>query len=104
MKRPETRISDIRYNAADRAFEALVTLTRHGETFTYPISLRAPLDMDYPRVSEAMTRLALRRHERGTTALRSNRKRPDLPHLSEIPAAVHSATNTLWERILRRAA
>ena len=103
MSSQSSRISDIRYNAADRAFEAVVTLYRHGEAFSFPISLRAPLDTDYSRVAEAMTTMAQRRLDRGDTRLRATR-RPDSSALGNIPMAVHSATNSLWDRLLGRAA
>ncbi|PJE28002.1 hypothetical protein SAMN06297129_0007 [Pseudooceanicola antarcticus] len=96
-----TRIARVRYNPAERAFEAAVMLHDAGEVFTYPISLRAPLDMEYDAVTRALSELACRRHARGTETLRARREEAMLEHL---PLRVQQATSALWERILGRAA
>ncbi|QOL81671.1 hypothetical protein [Pseudooceanicola spongiae] len=102
MTTTKTRISTIRYNPADRAFEASVTLYDRGEAFTYPISLRGPITMDYTDVSAAVVDMARRRHTRDDTAMRA--RRPDMHGFENLPAIVHQATNALWDRLLRRAA
>ncbi|KAA2312570.1 hypothetical protein DL237_17000 [Pseudooceanicola sediminis] len=102
MTTTKTRISTIRYNPAERAFEACVTLFDRGEAFTYPISLRAPITMDYADVSIAVVDMAQRRHTRQDSTMRA--RRPDMHSFDSLPAIVHQATNALWDRLLRRAA
>ncbi|MBR9766160.1 MAG: hypothetical protein GYB53_22260 [Rhodobacteraceae bacterium] len=96
-----TRIASIRYNAAERAFEAAVTLYEGREVFTYPVSLRAPMDMGYEEVTRALSELACRRHDRGQPGMRARREEALLEHL---PLRVQQATTALWDRILGRAA
>lgn len=96
-----TRIATIRYNAADRAFEAAVSLHDGGEVFTYPVSLRAGLDAEYEDVTRALSELACRRHARGGPPMRARRDEAMLEHL---PLRVQQATSALWDRILSRAA
>ena len=103
----KTRISEIRYNPAERAFEAMVTLFDKGQAFGYPVSLEAPLDAEYEDVSRRLTEMARHRHDRGAEGLYSHR--PDTEHglehgLDVIPAMVQQATQALWDRIMKRAA
>ncbi|QPM91827.1 hypothetical protein [Pseudooceanicola algae] len=99
-----TRISDIRYNPADRAFEAMVTLVDKGQAYSYPVSLPGALDRDCDEVSRTLTTIAKRRHDRNAPVLRSIHPNDEaLPH-ETIPAMVQQATQALWERIMGRAA
>jgi hypothetical protein len=97
-----TQIHNVTYNAAARAFEARVAITDDGEVFTYPCSLRAPMDMDSTLAARRLVELAKRRHnrqERGPVS-----RRPENVLNAYIPAEVSSATDALWQRMLGRAA
>lgn len=105
MKDTRTRISAIRYNPAERTFEASVTLYDRGEAFTYPVSLRAPMTTEYEDISRSITELALRRHARRDSGLHSHHRTASAPlGLDHLPAAVQQATSALWDRLLKRAA
>ena len=96
-----TRIATIRYNPATRAYEAAVALHDQGRVFTYPVSLRAPMDAEYETVTRALSEMACRRHRRHATALRADRPEAFLDH---VPLRVREATASLWDRLLNRAA
>ena len=96
-----TRIATIRYNPAARAFEAAVALYDAGEVFTYPVSLRAPMDADYETVTRSLAEMACRHHARGRTEFRAQRREQLLDH---VPPKVQAATSALWDRLLNRAA
>lgn len=100
-----TRLSRVRYNPAARAFEAAVALHDAGEVFTYPVSLRAPMNADYEAVTSALAELARRRHARqqghAQGPLRA-RRREAAP--GPLPPRVEAATAALWKRVLHRAA
>jgi len=97
-----TQIHNVTYNPATRAFEARVAITDGGEIFTYPCSLRAPMDMDSTLAARRLVELAKRRHNREDHALVS--RRPENVLAPHIPAEVASATDALWQRMLGRAA
>ncbi|NIZ11484.1 hypothetical protein [Pseudooceanicola sp. HF7] len=99
----KTQIADIRYNPADRAFEAMVTLFDKGRAYGYPLSLQAPLDMEYDEVMRRLAAMARSRHERGAPGMHSTRADPE-QGIEAIPAMVQQATQALWDRIMQRAA
>lgn len=98
---PSVRIADIRYNPAERSFEALAIIHETGEVLTYALSLRAPIDTDFAAVTRLLTALAHRRHTRRTPDFVS--RKPD-PLAAFVPPAVREATQSLWSRMLKRAA
>ena len=101
------QITDITYNPASRAFEARVSLTQGGEVFTYPCSLRAPMDMDSALATRKLIELGKRKHARMIKPLVARRP-ANVLHAkalaAHVPAEVTSATNALWSRMLGRAA
>ncbi|WP_407493641.1 hypothetical protein [Pseudooceanicola sp. MF1-13] len=97
-----TQIQNVTYNPAARAFEARVSIVEGGEIFTYPCSLRAPMDMDSTLAARRLVELAKRRHARDVKGLVS--RRPENVLTTHIPAEVISATDALWQRMLGRAA
>ncbi|WP_136441697.1 hypothetical protein [Pacificoceanicola onchidii] len=58
MSRSKTEIGEIRYNAAEQSFEALITF--HGETGTrrIPSSFFAPLDTEFEVVGRGLLQAA----------------------------------------------
>jgi len=97
-----TRIENVTYNPAARAFEARVSIADDGEIFTYPCALRAPMDMDITLAARRLVELAQRRHQRAERPTVA--RRPDTFLAPHIPAEVSSATDALWQRMLGRAA
>ncbi len=100
----KTAISSIRYNAAEQAFEAAVTLQAPKEDLVYPVSFQAPMDTPYEEVSRRLTEAALTRHARGLTALCSHRPTEDQTELMPVPTGIRQATTALWGRVLNRRA
>ena len=96
------QINTVTYNPAARAFDARVTITEGGEVFTYPCSLRAPMDTDTTIASRQLVELAKKRHARDARLLVS--RRPENILNTHIPAEVTHATDALWQRMLGRAA
>ncbi|GGE38083.1 hypothetical protein GCM10011360_27350 [Primorskyibacter flagellatus] len=96
-----TRIQNITYNPATRAFEARVTLRHADEDYTYPCALRAPIDTDSGIVARRLIEMAERRHARDASEMRSRRPANLLSH---VPAEIASATDMLWQRMLGHAA
>jgi hypothetical protein len=96
------QIHTVTYNAATRAFEARVSLADAGEVFTYPCSLRAPIDLDSAVATRRLAELARRKHLRATRPTLS--RRPANLFAAKIPAEVASATDALWQRMLGHAA
>ena len=64
MQTYKTELSDVIYNAANQAFEALVTVRDFGHTHKYPCAITAPITMDFKDAAEGLTRQANRRHKR----------------------------------------
>ncbi|MFW2544115.1 hypothetical protein ACN2XU_15885 [Primorskyibacter sp. 2E107] len=64
MSRSKTEIGEIRYNAVEQCFEALVTF--HGTTGTrrVPSSFHAPLDTEFETVGKALLQTAMTRINR----------------------------------------
>ncbi|MBT9386655.1 hypothetical protein KM176_22575 [Pseudooceanicola sp. CBS1P-1] len=99
-----TRIAAIRYNPTESAYEASVTLYDAGRVYTYPVALRASLDMPYEEAEVHLSELAGRHHERGLTRLRSRRPREELRTFEDLPAIVQQTSISLWDRLRRRVA
>ncbi|EAQ03111.1 hypothetical protein OB2597_13243 [Pseudooceanicola batsensis HTCC2597] len=97
-----TRIQNITYNPASRAFEARVAIHEGGEVFTYPCSLRAPIDMDTTLAARRLVELARRRHVRASHPTRA--RRPENIIAAHVPTDVSTATDALWQRMLGHAA
>lgn len=96
------QIHEVTYNPASRAFEARVAISDHGDIYTYPCALRAPMDMDIPLASRRLVDMAQRRHARATGPAVS--RRPDNVLSTYVPAEIAAATDALWQRLLGRAA
>ncbi|MEP1012253.1 MAG: hypothetical protein ABJG80_05280, partial [Paracoccaceae bacterium] len=62
MKHHPVELNRVVYNAADQAFEALVTVHDPSGTHSYACSIHAPIDMEFSRASAGLTTQALRRH------------------------------------------
>lgn len=99
---PTTQIQNVSYNPAERAFEARVSILDGGEVFTYPCSLRAPLDMDSTLAARQLAELAKRRHARN--ARPTVARRPENLFAAYVPAEINNATDALWQRMLGHAA
>lgn len=59
-------IKNLHYNAAVRAFQGLVCLTRNGHLIEMPASVPAPISMDPRRVNELISSRAMRKIETAT--------------------------------------
>ncbi len=101
MRQPKTRISQITYNAAEQCFDASVTLVDGDESFTYPVSIPAPLDTGYEDVTRAVLDRARLQHRANAAALRSRKPAEDaLAMPIVLPPSVREATVGLWQRLL----
>ncbi len=56
------QLTEVIYNAAERCFEALVTVHDEDSVRRYPCAIRAPITMSYAEAAEGLSRQALRRH------------------------------------------
>ncbi|WP_375173892.1 hypothetical protein [Pseudooceanicola sp.] len=97
-----TQIHTVTYNAAMRAFEARVSIAEGGEVFTYPCSLRAPMDMDSTLAARQLVEIAKRRHGRANRPTVSRRADPGFA--AHVPSEIATATDALWLRMLGHAA
>ncbi len=60
MCKTKARIEQIRYNATEQCFEALVTLQAETGAMRIPCQLAAPITAEFDEVAEGLTREALR--------------------------------------------
>lgn len=97
-----TQVQNVTYNPAARAFEARVVIADGGDIYTYPCSLRAPMDMDTTLAARRLAELAARRHARTVRPMVS--RRPQNVFSTHVPAEVATATEALWQRMLGHAA
>jgi len=61
----QTRLVNVRYDAAKGAFEARVDVERDGRTFRYPCRVEAPESAPRDWIEDALTRHALRQSDSG---------------------------------------
>lgn len=71
MSSQKTKISDLIYNPADAAFEAIVTIQDGPATARYAASLKAPLNADFETISAGMIARALKQHRSSRPQLRA---------------------------------
>ena len=57
------QLSDVRYNAAARAFEATVTVHDNATVRRYACAIEAPITMDFQTAAKGLARQAIRRHQ-----------------------------------------
>lgn len=62
MKHHPVELNRVVYNAADQAFEALVTVHDPDGIRSYACAIHAPIDMEFSRANAGLTTQALRRH------------------------------------------
>ncbi len=68
MQTQKIEMTDVIYNAANQAFEALVTVHDFGRSHKYPCAIAAPITMDFQDAAEGLSRQAQRRHTRKLAA------------------------------------
>lgn len=69
MSSYQARVQNLHYNAANRAFEAIVVLHEGADILKYPCSLVAPIDTSFERVSGALVTQAKAARRRGAQHL-----------------------------------
>ncbi|MEL6617764.1 MAG: orotidine 5-phosphate decarboxylase [Pseudomonadota bacterium] len=65
MQTVPLQLSDVIYNAATQAFEALVTVHDPRGGRSYACAIDAPISMTFENAADGLARQAVRRHVRG---------------------------------------
>ena len=62
MRIESLNIQNVRFNPEEGAFEALVGLTESGQSYSYPVQVKAPLNAEYGFVTKRLANRAKAMH------------------------------------------
>lgn len=98
MKIDKIQFDNVRYNPEFGAFETLVKIHDHGQTFSYPASVAAPLHAEYGIIARGLAQAARSAHKGAAGRTR-------LHHAAPLKAAIADASQkSLLSRLLGNAA
>lgn len=100
MKRPNYRMTDVIYNGAEQAFEAVVRFETADGPHHYGCRFHAPLSTDATTAKSGLLREARRQARQGTDLMLRLALRDPAP-VTPFPRKVQ---NTWWTRLTQRAA
>ncbi|MEL7213586.1 MAG: hypothetical protein AAGK92_13055 [Pseudomonadota bacterium] len=102
MSSKRTEISDLIYNPAEAAFEAIVTVHDGPVTARYAESLQAPLNASFETISAGMIARAQKQHRSKTPGLRARLLADG--EVLPVPRAHLAPLKTLLDGLVTRAA
>ncbi|MEX1234301.1 MAG: hypothetical protein WEB56_04860 [Roseovarius sp.] len=98
MKIEKIQFDNVRYNPEIGAFETLVKIHDHGQTYSYPAQVAAPLHAEYGIIARGLAQAASKAHKGASGKAR-------LHHAEPPKAAMADASHkSLLSRLLGNAA
>ncbi len=98
MKIEKVQFDSVRYNPEISAFETLVKIHDHGQTFSYPAQVTAPLHAEYGIIARGLAQAARNAHKNASGKTR-------LHHATPLKSVVADASQkNLLTRLLGNAA
>ncbi len=82
MRTETIEFHKIRYNPADEAFEARVSILDNGIVLEYAVSVKAPVTAEYTLIVRRLTEVAKSAHQHTLGAMRLRRAAPQTTALA----------------------
>jgi hypothetical protein len=102
MKIEKIRFDNVRYNPEFGAFETLVKIHDHGQIYSYPAQVTAPLHAEYGLIARSLAQSASRAHKSERKAAKGMTR---LHHAAPLKSAGSDASQkSLLSRLLGNAA
>ena len=99
MRTEKLQLSDIRYNPEHSAFEAIVRIEDHGNSYEYPTHVVAPLQAEFGLIARGLVKNAHRSHQSAAPSLRMRKAVTPVQTVNRPAPQLHETP--LMMRVLR---